>query len=250
MNMSISTKKGDSGYTGTLRGKRIPKYHLITEAVGAIDESNSLVGLARAFTESKRIKRILLQIQKQLLIVGAELSASDGGRPPKKTISESDVRWLEKLTEQLEEVLELPPGFVAFGQKGSASQLDVARTSIRKAERIVVKMHSNNMIGNTNLLRFLNRLSDLIFVIACFEEKDMGKKHISGKRLFAERLSDPAFRNWTILSGLIVVFLTAIIILGLIFHRPGSEIYPGGLKQHVEEMGSMHNSVDITGHLK
>ncbi len=250
MIMSISTKTGDSGYTSTLRGERIPKFHLITEAVGVIDESNSLAGLARAFTESKRIKRILLQIQKQLLIIGAELSASNGGRPPKKTISESDVRWLEKLTEQLEEVLELPPGFVAFGQKGSASHLDVARTSIRKAERIVVKMHSNNMISNTYLLRFLNRLSDLIFVIACFEEKGMDEKQMSGKRLFAKRLSDPAFRNWTILSGLIILFLTAIIIFVLIFHRPGSEIYPSNLKQHLEEMGNMHNVVDITGYLK
>ncbi len=116
--MSISSKKGDSGYTSLLRGDRVPKHHLAIEAVGTLDEANSLLGLARASSKEKRIKRIILQVQKHLFIIGAELSVLKGGRTsPKKKISETDIKWLERLVEGFEESLALPPGFVAFGKK-------------------------------------------------------------------------------------------------------------------------------------
>jgi cob(I)alamin adenosyltransferase len=93
--MRVSTKKGDSGYTRLLRGERVSKHHLVIEAVGTLDETNSLLGLARASSKEKRIKRIILQVQKHLFIIGAELSVPKGrGNPPKKTLSETDIKWL------------------------------------------------------------------------------------------------------------------------------------------------------------
>jgi len=82
----------------------------------------------------------------------------------------ADIKWLEKLVDEFEEALALPPGFVAFGQNEGSSHLDVARTSIRKVERLAAKMKSEDMIANPNVLKYLNRLSDLIFLLACFEE--------------------------------------------------------------------------------
>jgi cob(I)alamin adenosyltransferase len=103
--------------------------------------------LARASAKAKRIKRIILQVQKHLFIIGAELSWLKGGlKSPKKGISEADINWLELLIEEFEESLALPPGFVAFGQEEGSSHLDVARTSVRKVERMAAKMKSEKMI--------------------------------------------------------------------------------------------------------
>lgn len=144
--MGVSTKKGDRGYTSLLRGQRVPKYHLVTEVLGTLDEAHSLLGLARASSREKRVKRIILQIQKHLFIIGAELSVpKGGGKPPKKTISETDLSWLERLVAEYEEALDLPPGFVAFGQEKISSHMDVARTAVRKAERGAVNFIINRM---------------------------------------------------------------------------------------------------------
>ncbi len=175
--MRISTKRGDSGYTNLLMGERVPKHHLIIEAGGSLDEANSFLGVARASSREKRIKRIILHIQKHLFIIGAELSVSHGkGKAPKTKISETEIEWLERLVDEFEEALALPPGFVAFGQEEGSSHLDVARTSVRKVERMAVKMKSEKMIENPYILKYLNRLSDLIFLLACFEEKDEEEK--------------------------------------------------------------------------
>ncbi len=237
--MRVSTKKGDSGYTSLLRGERISKDDLVIEAVGTLDEANSLLGLARAASKEKRIKRIILQIQKHLFVIGAEISVPKGrGNPPKKTTSELDINWLEKLIEDFEETLALPPGFVAFGQEEGASHMDVARTSIRKAERIAVKMKTVDMIQNPHILKYLNRLSDLIFVLACFEEKDETERRKMNRALFSFKWSDPVFRWWTIFSGSIILALVIAIILLLLFHKPAPEVNP--VTDHMKQMQFMH----------
>jgi cob(I)alamin adenosyltransferase len=239
--MSITTKRGDSGYTSTLSGERVPKYHIVTEAVGTLDEASSLIGLARASSREKRIKRILLQVQKQLVTVGAELSVPKGtGRPPKKTISEIDVRWLEKLVDDLEESLALPPGFVAFGQEPDAAQMNVARTAVRKAERTVVKMHGEGLVENPSILRYLNRLSDLVFLLACFEEKGDSERRNINRALLHAHLSDPSARKMAVFVGSTILALIAAIILLLIFHRPAQERPANTSPQHMQEIGNMH----------
>jgi cob(I)alamin adenosyltransferase len=196
--------------------------------------------LARASSKEKRVKRIILQVQKHLFILGAELSVPKGkGEPPKKTISETDIKWLERLIEEFEEALALPPGFVAFGQEEGSSHMDVARTSVRKSERIAVKMKSEDLIENPYDLKYLNRLSDLIFVLACFEEKDGAERRKIGRTLLSFKWSDPTFREWTIFAGSITLALAAAIILFLVFVKPTLEVTP--VTDHMKEMESMHS---------
>lgn len=237
--MRVSTKKGDSGYTRLLRGERVSKHHLVIEAVGTLDETNSLLGLARASSKEKRIKRIILQVQKHLFIIGAELSVPKGrGKPPKKTLSETDIKWLEKLVEEFEEALALPPGFVAFGQEEGASHMDVARTSVRKAERVAVKMKSEDMIENSYILKYLNRLSDLIFLLACFEEKSELEKQKLSRVFLSSKWADPTLRKWTLLTGSIILALAAMIILLFLFHKSAPEVNP--IIEHTKQMEFMH----------
>lgn len=235
--MGISTKKGDTGYTSLLGGERVPKYHLRTETVGALDEANSFLGLARASAKDDRVKRIILQVQKHLFTIGAEVSnPKEGGKPLKKTISETDVTWLDRLVEKYEEALALPPEFVAFGQEETSSRMDVARASVRKAERMVVKMKSEGMVENDYILKYLNRLSDLIFLLACFEEKGKGERREINRAYFPFRLSDLFFRKWAIIMGSMIFALIAVIILLLIFHRPAPKPTHQQLMEHMNDM--------------
>ncbi len=237
--MHVTTKKGDAGYTNLLRGERVSKHHLMIEAVGILDEANSFLGLSRASTKKKQFKRIILQVQKHLFILGAELSVPKGrGKPPKKIISETDVKWLEKLIEEFEEALDLPPGFVAFGQEEISSHMDVARTIVRKAERIAVKMKNQDLVENPNILKYLNRLSDLIFVLACFEEKNEVERLKISPALFSFKWSDPMFRKWTIFMGSIILALAGSIILLILFHKPFPEV--NSVVDHMVQMTSMH----------
>lgn len=237
--MSVSTKQGDSGFTRTLGGRQVPKYHLITEAVGAVDEANSFLGLARASSEEKRIKRIILFIQRRLFAVGAELSRGGRGGTAPKTITEADLRWIEKLIEDFEEALALPPGFVAFGQERSSSQLDVARTSVRKAERLVVKMKSEGLLENPFVLKYMNRLSDLLFLLASFSDKNGEERRRIGRYLPSGLLSGPAGGRRQILVGSAMAVLLLIIISLLLFHGAPKEP-PSAPAGHIRSMEQMH----------
>jgi cob(I)alamin adenosyltransferase len=240
--MNISTKKGDMGFTSTLSGERVPKFDLVVEATGAIDEANSFLGLARASTKTKRIKRIIFFIQEKLFVVGAELSASKNyGKPSKKRIAGIDVKWVENLVENLEEALALPPGFVAFGQEKGSSQLDVARTEIRKAERIIAKLNNKGLLENKCLLQYMNRLSDLLFLLACLEEKSAAEKRKVGRKLLGPYMAEPGVKKLAINSGVIIMVLSAIILLLLVFHKPGQNDTRSFWKIHQSEMRKMHD---------
>ena len=179
--MGVSTGKGDDGTTSLYRGGRVPKDHLITETNGAVDEAISHIGLGRSAAKEGRTKRILLQVQQDLFTVGAEISTEKSHwKSLKKVITPTHVEWLEKLVEDFEEALALPSGFVAFGQKENASHLDVARTAVRRAERLAVKMKSEGLIENPELLRYLNRLSDYLFVLARYCNRAEGRPPPTG----------------------------------------------------------------------
>ncbi len=236
--MSVSTKRGDTGETSTLAGERVPKYHLVTEAVGTLDEASALLGLSRASAQERRVKRILLQIQKQLFTMGAELSMAASGKKLRKTTTDADVRWVEDLVDRFEEALALPPGFIAFGQETSSAQMDVARTAVRKVERIAVKMKSEGLIENPALFKYLNRLSDLLFVLACFEERSKAERRETGRIIFQSYRTDSAVRKVAALIGAIILALIIAIILILIFHGQNPEKPIDMLKSHMQEMGT------------
>lgn len=239
--MGISTKKGDTGHTRLLSGEKVSKSDLVIEAEGALDEANSFLGLARAAAKEKRVKRIILQIQKHFFTLGAELSTrlKPGDQRTSKGLTEADLSWLEMLIAEFEEVLALPPGFIAFGQEEVSSHMDVARTGVRKLERLVVRMKEEGLIEGGLGLKYLNRLSDLIFLLACFEEKDEAERRKMRQPFFLSQWYDPVSRRWIIALGLVLLFMIITIILLLLFHGRSSQ---GIDELMMENMRKMRNT--------
>lgn len=175
--MPISTKKGDKEFTGLLDGKRVPKYHLRPETYGTLDELNSFLGLARAVSRDRGVKKVLLTIQNHLFTIGAELALSGRNRNfLKGEITQKEVDWLNHLSRDLEASLKPDPRFIIYGELQVSSILDVARAISRKVERLATKMKSKRMLRNSKILEYLNRLSDVLYLLARQEEKRAGVK--------------------------------------------------------------------------
>jgi cob(I)alamin adenosyltransferase len=176
--MKITTKTGDQGKTALLHGDRVPKYHPAIEAVGVLDEANAFLSLAGAASTGRCIKNLIGVIQKHLSTLGAELVLLNGdGKPLEVRISEKEVLWLEWTLEKHGAAMEQPAGFLEFGESQGPACLNVARTIIRRLERRVVWLSECKMIDNPFALKYLNRLSDLLFVLACVESEEEKQHH-------------------------------------------------------------------------
>lgn len=174
--MKIYTKTGDKGETSLFGGKRVSKDELRIEAYGTVDELNSVVGVARTFVENKRIGEILGIIQNQLFVLGADLATPDDVKSTAiKRISVGDRTSLEETIDEIEEQLEPLESFVLPGGSRGASLLHHARTVCRRAERRVVSLKKRGETSEQTVI-YLNRLSDLLFVLARFENKNSGIK--------------------------------------------------------------------------
>ena len=170
--MPISTKKGDKGFTGLLGGRRVPKYHLRPETYGTLDELNSFLGMARAVSKVGKVRTILFHIQNHLFIIGSELALSGRDRDLLKgKITQREVDWLSRLSTGFEALLKPEAGFVIYGETKISSILDVSRAVSRRVERLVAKMKSKKMLHNLRVLEYLNRLSDVLYLLARLEEK-------------------------------------------------------------------------------
>jgi cob(I)alamin adenosyltransferase len=167
------TRKGDTGYTDLL-GDRVPKYHARPETYGTIDEATSFLGLARASATSERTREIILHIQRDLYLMMAELAFAPDMEQHKFEMTQEHVDWLESETDQLEQVVELPPHFIIPGDTFSGAALDSARGVIRRAERLAVRMAHEGEISNEHVLSYLNRLSSLLFILARYEDHEAG----------------------------------------------------------------------------
>ncbi|MDV3103690.1 cob(I)yrinic acid a,c-diamide adenosyltransferase [Thermococcus waiotapuensis] len=166
--MSITTKTGDRGLTGLFTGDRVVKYSPIMEANGTIDELDSFLGEAKHYLPGE-MAEILERIQVQLYDIMAELASK--GKYAK--VGEEEVRWLEGLIDKYEGEVQLK-GFVLPGSTMASAKLDVCRTIARRAERKVAKLLLDYGLGS-NALVYLNRLSDLLFIMARVIEKREGK---------------------------------------------------------------------------
>lgn len=172
---SITTKKGDRGKTSLLDGSRVTKYSLRPEAYGVIDEANSFLGALRAQTISERIKSVIITIQNHIFLINSELACpADKRSMLKKLIGTEDVVYLEQEASRLEEELQLPRSFVLYGGTISSAYADIARAIMRRAERRVSELDANEPLENDSIKKYLNRLSDILFLIARFEEKIAG----------------------------------------------------------------------------
>jgi cob(I)alamin adenosyltransferase len=166
----IYTKTGDDGTTGLLYGGRISKADPATEAYGAVDEAVAAIGVARALTENVTFQAELLRVQRDLFVVGAELAANPGERdrlePGVSLVTEGMVTRLEALIDATVEEHPLPKEFVVPGATPSSAALDVARSVVRRAERRTVAFREAGGTVGDDALRYLNRLSDLLFCVA------------------------------------------------------------------------------------
>lgn len=162
--MKIYTKQGDEGNTSLLGGERTKKNDNRVWAYGTVDEANSYLGFAKAIIDNERIKDIIIHVQKDLFEVGAEL-ASIGTKDYRERITEEFVSCLENIIDEIDkEKIALKSFAIPGGTKESAA-LDISRVIIRKAERYTVSLEDNYSL-NKNLLKYLNRLSDLIYTLA------------------------------------------------------------------------------------
>jgi len=150
----------------------VPKYHLRPETYGTLDELNSFLGMARAISRDKKVRKIILHIQNQLFIIGSELALSGRDRDLLKgEIAQKEVDWLGRLSTDFEALLKPEPGFIISGETEISSILDVARAVSRRAERLAARMKSKKMLRNLRILEYLNRLSDVLYLLARYEEK-------------------------------------------------------------------------------
>ncbi len=167
--MKIYTKTGDDGSTSLFGGTRVQKNNIRINAYGTIDELNSVIGLALSHKISEEVKFELQEIQNTLFQIGSELASPENVKSDliKKT-SKEEINYLESLIDKFDENLPPLKNFILPGGIESASYLHFARTVCRRAERIIVELKELELI-NINTLIYLNRLSDLLFVLARYE---------------------------------------------------------------------------------
>jgi cob(I)alamin adenosyltransferase len=150
----------------------VPKYDLRPEAYGTVDEAQAALGLARASGCTVRGGEILLAIQRDLYTLMAELAAAgDAGSPFAGGIAAAHVQQVEGWIAEFEARVQLPKEFVVPGDSQPGAALHLARTVVRRAERVTAHLSHNGLLANAQVLRYLNRLSSLLFVLACFEDQ-------------------------------------------------------------------------------
>lgn len=162
--MKIYTKTGDAGQTGLFGGQRVSKDSLRVHAYGTADECNAALGVARASGLDPALDELIGEIQAQLFVVGADL-ATPGDSPHIPRVGEAEVRFLEETIDRLEGELEPLRQFILPGGTPGAAQLHLARTICRRAERWAVSLAQEEAL-NAQVLTYLNRLSDMLFVAA------------------------------------------------------------------------------------
>lgn len=176
--MKIYTKTGDRGDTSLFGGQRVPKDALRIEAYGTVDELNSALGLARAENTDTHIDGILEVIQNELFELGADLATPQSVEKTKvKRMELRDVQALEKMVDDLQAALKPLRSFILPGGSPVAARIHFARTICRRAERAVVRLSRNEDIGDTVMV-YLNRLSDLLFVLARYANARAGVSEV------------------------------------------------------------------------
>ena len=173
---SLYTKYGDTGTTNLLYGGRVSKASLECEAYGAVDEATSALGLARALSEDLVIQSTLKDIEIDLFTVAAELATD-----PKKyqmfkkyfrPVTAEMTHHVEALIDEFHAKIDLPGSFIIPGGSAASAAIDLGRTTIRRAERNTVRLVAHSKLTNPEILKYLNRIGDLLFIIARYQDRD------------------------------------------------------------------------------
>ena len=185
--MKIYTKTGDEGKTDLFFGGRVSKNDLRCEAYGETDSSVSAMGLARALCADPKVKLILRDLQNQLFTIGAELATLPENYSKMKehyrTTSPETVKALERTIDELESEVDLPPSFIIPGASPGSAALDLARSNLRSAERRIIDLDGEGILVNKEILSYINRLSDLLFMLARYEDRALPTEVITGQKI-------------------------------------------------------------------
>jgi cob(I)alamin adenosyltransferase len=179
--VSIVTKTGDTGTTGLMFGRRVSKCSPRVEACGAVDELNSAIGLARATSKRKFLRENLFLIQKELVILMGEIGVAETDLPRYRkggysVVTPTMTAKLDGLVKQLEAQNISFKGWATPGANVNSAALDVARTVCRRAERRVCALLETRELHNPEIIIYLNRLADLLWLLARWTESPVGKK--------------------------------------------------------------------------
>ena len=167
----VTTGTGDTGYTGLLGEQRVAKYDPRPDTFATVDEATSALGLARAVTQDQKVKDIIFRIQQELYLLMGELATpAENYEKIGLRMTPEHVQRLEQVEEELKREVEIPNKFIIPGDTHDGAALDLARTIIRRAERLAVKLLHDGIIENKEVVRYLNRLSDLVFILARYVE--------------------------------------------------------------------------------
>lgn len=180
MSFRVYTKTGDKGTTGLIGGTRVAKDHIRIDAYGTVDELNSFLGLVTDQLGDKKINEWILEIQDRLFTIGSTL-ATDPDKAPKMKLPdlhEHDISWLEQQIDFMEETLPPMKSFILPGGHIASSTAHIARCVCRRAERICVHMKNNKEPVGETVLKYLNRLSDFLFVLSRYIIHQKGGKEI------------------------------------------------------------------------
>ena len=173
----IYTKGGDEGDTGLLYGGRVSKSDPRCEAYGAVDDAVSALGLARALVKTDKLKGMIWGIQTDLFTVGAELATDLNYHETFKkhfsVITPDMIEQIEQMIDELTEEITLPRAFIIPGASQASAAMDIARSVLRRAERRTVDLNNLGLLANLEVLRYLNRLADLVFTMARYEDRNL-----------------------------------------------------------------------------
>lgn len=181
--MKIYTKTGDKGKTSLIGGTKVLKSHARIEAYGTVDELNSNIGLCRDLITDKDIRDLLKEIQDRLFTIGSAL-ACDPEKEPKLKIpdlKETDVSFLEDAMDKMDSELPALQYFIMPGGHPTVSHLHISRCVCRRAERLVVDLLISNEDQDNLIIKYINRLSDYLFVLARYMAKKLDVEEVSWK---------------------------------------------------------------------
>ena len=182
----IYTKRGDQGETNLLYGGRVSKTSLHTEAYGVIDEAVSTLGLARSLSEDDDVKDLIVQLQRELFVVMSELATDpdwyENFLKHFNPTTQEMVDNLERTIDSFEERAKVPKLFTLPGGSPPSSAINMARAMIRTAERRVVALNDAGRLTNPIILTYMNRLGDLLFALARFQDRDIPIERATGER--------------------------------------------------------------------
>lgn len=178
---AVTTGTGDDGYTSLLGPERVPKYSPRPNAFGTLDEASSALGLGRAMCRDREVQEVVHELQRGLYKAMAELAT-----PPESyekvqfKMTAQDVERLDQISNDLKQRVTIGREFIVPGGTACGAALDLARTIIRRGERLVVRLMHSDEVTNPHIVQWLNRLSDTVFILARYCEADESSNDSEG----------------------------------------------------------------------